>query len=118
MVDTAATVCLPARERILGDCFESPEALEDLEREAQEFVDETLAQARVRTFRIPSRTTGRPSRPVGSSTRAIERISVATSVSESIRPSPAIRSVPLASVSSVVNLPTPRSWSLLPHPSR
>jgi TPP-dependent pyruvate/acetoin dehydrogenase alpha subunit len=34
-----------ARERILDDCFESPEALEQLEREAQEFVDETIAQA-------------------------------------------------------------------------
>lgn len=34
-----------ARERILGDCFESPEALEELESGTQEFVDETIAQA-------------------------------------------------------------------------
>lgn len=34
-----------ARERILEDCFESPEALEELEREVQEFVEGTFASA-------------------------------------------------------------------------
>ncbi len=34
-----------ARERILEDCLESPEALEDLERDVQDFIDETIAQA-------------------------------------------------------------------------
>jgi len=34
-----------ARERILDDCFESPEALEQLEREVQEFVEETFVKA-------------------------------------------------------------------------
>ncbi len=34
-----------ARERLCADCLESPEALEELEREVQEFVEETLALA-------------------------------------------------------------------------
>lgn len=44
-----------ARERILADCFESPEILESLEEEAQSFVERTFAEVQAEDAPDPAR---------------------------------------------------------------